>query len=147
MLARTTLLGGARSSVRATYGLESHSRPGTCSADDGVGGPTAELVRVGKKATTAASPPKARVDLFLALSLGWHQPRSVAQTPGTLGEHDLRDADGASEPKASGTWCIRQRTRPYERRAWVLAFAQMESTVGSGLTLHLRSEAQRTGTH
>ena len=108
------MLGGARSSVKATtYGLESQSRPGTCSAADGVGGPTADLVEVGKRSTAATSPPEAKVGLLLALALGWRQPCSVAQTFGALSELDLIDVDAASEFETSGTGCIRQcgRTR------------------------------------
>ena len=100
--------------VNATYyGLESQSRPGTCSAVDGVGGPTADLVEVGKRSTAETSPPEGKVGLFLALALGWRQPCSVAETFGTLRELDLRDVDAASELETSGTRCIRQcgRTR------------------------------------
>jgi len=100
--------------VNATYyGFEIQSRPGTCSAVDGVGGLTADLVEVGKRCAVATSPPEAKVGLLLAVALGWRQPCSVAEIFGTLRELFLRDVDIASELESSGTGGIRQcgRTR------------------------------------
>jgi len=126
------LPGGARSSAEVTqHGLESHSGQGTCSADDGVGGPTAELVEVGNGSTAVTSVPaqserggrwhslalgwqqprslrrlelSERGGLWHSLALGWRQPRSLRRLE--LTEHILRDADGASELETSDTGCM-----------------------------------------
>ena len=140
--------------VNATYyGLESQSRPGTCSAVDGVGGPTADLVEVGKRSTAATSPPEAKVGLLLALALGWRQPFSVAETFGTLSELDLRDVDAASELETSGTGCIRQcgRTRAahgcfHSRRQLALLGAVSQCTCETKHdALHTLKVVGRTG--
>jgi len=113
------LPGGARSSAGATYhGLASHSEQGTCSADDGVGGPTAELVEVGNGSAAVTSFPAQREcgGLWHSLALGWRQPRSLRRLE--LTEQNLRDADAASELETSDTGgiCHCRRFRAEHRR-------------------------------
>jgi len=107
------LPGGARSSAGATYhGLESHSGQGTCSADDGVGGPTAELIWNQVPAVTSLPAKSERGGLWHALTLdalalGWRQPRSLRRLERS--EHNLRDADGVPELGTSDIGCIYHR--------------------------------------